>query len=64
MQNFAVDSLPQEEKLGQALNFSEAPTPAKRLIDLHRLISPDVLKELPQGPLQIIKSRANEDLSH
>ena len=29
MQNFAVDSLPQEEKLGQALNFSEAPTPAK-----------------------------------
>lgn len=64
MQSFDVNLLPQEEKLGQALNFSEAPAPAKRLIDLYRLISPDVLKELPQALLQTIKNRANEDYSH
>ncbi|MGV2336859.1 MAG UNVERIFIED_CONTAM: hypothetical protein LVR18_23120 [Planctomycetaceae bacterium] len=64
MQKFDVSSLPQEDKLGQALNFSEAPAPAKRLIDLYRLISPEVLKELPQGLLQTIKNRANEDYSH
>jgi len=64
MQSFDVNLLPQEEKLGQALNFSEAPAPAKRLIDLYRLISPEVLKELPQALLQTIKNRANEDYSH
>ena len=63
MQTFDATTLPQIDRLGSALNFSNAPAPAKRLIGLYKLISLDVLAELPRSPLERIKSRANEDFN-
>ena len=63
MQEFKVESLPQTERLGMALHFVDAPGPAERIIKLYRLISVNILDELPKSSLDRIKQRANEDFS-
>ena len=63
MQEFKVETLPQTERLGNALHFADAPLPAERIIKLYRLISVNILDELPASFLEQIKRRANEDFS-
>ncbi len=61
MQTFNTKDLPREKELGTTLNFKGAVEPAKRLIDLYKRISVNVLVDFPQSVLQQLWTQANTD---
>ena len=61
MQTFNTDGLPREKELGTTLNFRGAVEPAKKLIDLYKRISVNVLVDFPHSVLQQIWTQANND---
>lgn len=63
MQDFDVQTLPREKTLGDELNFLNAISPAERLIELYRRVSPSILPDLPVPSLDKLKAAAERDYS-
>ncbi len=63
MQKFDSASLPRINELGTAINFSDAVTPADRLIDIYRQLPVEVLDQLPIATLQEIQRQADSDFN-
>lgn len=61
MQRFDVSHLPREGDLGSELNFADAVTPAQKLVDLYKRLSPTALQDFPDEALVQIRDQANAD---
>jgi hypothetical protein len=61
MQKFDPQQLVREGELGTALNFREAVSPAKRLVDLYHRLSLEALQDFPEDKLNQVQSVANQD---
>ncbi|MEZ6960647.1 MULTISPECIES: hypothetical protein [unclassified Aeromonas] len=59
IQNFDPNSLARESELGQKLNFSEAISYAKLLIDLYNRLSTTALQDFPDDGLTKIRDNSN-----
>ncbi len=63
MQSFDANSLSRERDLGSQLNFKPVIEPAKRLVNLYRQVSLNILEDLPENHLTTIRNQANDDYS-
>ena len=59
VQNFDTQSMVREAELGKKFAMREAVEPAKKVIDLFKLISPSQLEYFPDAQLTIIRDQAN-----
>ncbi|MCT8971969.1 hypothetical protein [Microbaculum marinisediminis] len=59
VQKFDVQSLPQTERLGESLNFSDVVEPTKKVIQLFKQIPTSILSDFPDNKLDIILKQSN-----
>jgi hypothetical protein len=63
MQSFDHAALSQEQRLGQAMSFAEAVTPAQRLIGLYRRLSLEALDDLSDQVAGQVRQQADADFN-
>ncbi len=63
MQEFDSATLAREKELGASFNFNKAIQPAQKLINLYKQLSLSSLEDLPDNPLNTIKSKADSDFN-
>jgi len=59
VQDFDASKLARTEDFGTALNFTNAVTPAQRLIDLFKRLPTSALQDIPEGNLRQIREQAD-----
>ncbi len=63
MQEFDADSIARVEELGRGLNFKDAVPDVKRIVELFRQVSVDVLSEFSIQRLQVVKQIADAEFN-